>query len=593
MDIAACLALLWGVFMLPAPAFAQEGQAAPDADIRSETGIDAGSDTGADGANDADGADGEEGPILRLHPYAQARLAEIDRAMPRAVAAYREALAADPGSVDVARRGYRQAVLAGDRPLALAAARLLDAAEQLSRDGSVLLLADALDRRQWNEAAARIDRLETEGNLAFLAPFMRGWLSLAQKRYSPPEPVPDDASAAFGNRYRAEQLLLLALARGDRNGLDQAYADAADGIEDMGAEEQAMIAARLVKLGRRDLAERLLAEGEATWAGPDAAAALKRVGKLYRKRAFTPQYALGVLLTRLVDDLRGQGEGIATLSIARMAGFADPQSDDVRVTVARAALMADYPQIAEAEAAKVAPSSPAWFDAEAMRLRALVAQDREAEAVARAQQLVAQNEGNARGWRLLGDLMAQRDDFAGAAQAYGRARDALGGREDASLLLQLGGALEQAGQWAEARPLLERVVELAPDSAVALNHLGYALADRGEDLPRAIELLEKANRIRPREPAYIDSLGWAYFRAGRHARALPLLQNAVEMEPGNPELNEHLGDVLWAMGRRFEARYAWQAALVGLDEDDQRTPRMRARLTDKLDGKGLDAAARP
>ena len=593
MDMAACLALLWGVFMLPAPAFAQEGQAAPDADIRSETGIDAGSDTGADGANDADAGNGEEGPILRLHPYAQARLAEIDRAMPRAVAAYREALAADPGSVDVARRGYRQAVLAGDRPLALAAARLLDAAEQLSRDGSVLLLADALDRRQWNEAAARIDRLETEGNLAFLAPFMRGWLSLAQKRYSPPEPVPDDASAAFGNRYRAEQLLLLALARGDRDGLDQAYADAADGIEDMGAEEQAMIAARLVKLGRRDLAERLLAEGEATWAGPDAAAALKRVGKLYRKRAFTPQYALGVLLTRLVDDLRGQGEGIATLSIARMAGFADPQSDDVRVTVARAALMADYPQIAETEAAKVAPSSPAWFDAEAMRLRALVAQDREAEAVARAQQLVAQNEGNARGWRLLGDLMAQRDDFAGAAQAYGRARDALGGREDASLLLQLGGALEQAGQWAEARPLLERVVELAPDSAVALNHLGYALADRSEDLPRAIELLEKANRIRPREPAYIDSLGWAYFRAGRHARALPLLQNAVEMEPGNPELNEHLGDVLWAMGRRFEARYAWQAALVGLDEDDQRTPRMRARLTDKLDGKGPDAAARP
>ncbi len=526
-------------------------------------------------------------PAAALDAYVRARLAEIDRALPDATAAYKEAATIDPDSLDVARRGYRQAVLAGDKQLALLAARTLDKGGQLSRDGSVLLLADMLDRRQWQEAAARIERLEAEGNLAFLAPLMRSWLSLAQGEFVPPVQPGDDSPAAFGNRYRAEQLLLLSLARGEREGLDEAYANAVAAAGGFGAEEQAILAVRLAKLGRRDLALRLLEQEENAAGGAEAA--LKRATKLYRKRMITPNYGLAILMNRLADDLRSQGEGVATLSIARMAGFADPANDDVRVTIARAALFADYPEIAYAEAGRVQPASSVWFDAETMQLRAMLDQNKGVDAIARAQQMVQRDHGSARSWRLLGDLFAQQGRFTDAASAYQQARQAMGGKEDAALLLQLGGALEQAGQWGEAKPLLERVVELAPDSAVALNHLGYALANRGEDISRAISLLEKANRIRPREPAYIDSLGWAYFRAGNYAKALPLIQSAVENEPGNPELNEHLGDVLWAAGRRFEARYAWRAALVGLDDEDEGASKTRAQLNDKLDGKGLES----
>ncbi len=546
---------------------------------------------GPAGAPLAEPADDDESVVTAagLHAYARARLAEIDRAMPVATTAYRQAVALDPGSVEIARRGYRQAVLAGDRALALTTARTLDAAGQLSRDGSVLLLASALERRRWDEAGGWIDRLEMEGNLAFLAPFMRSWVSLAQGRYAPPEKVPEESLAAFGNRYWAEQRFLLALARGDKTELDDAFAGVRELTDDFGAEQQAITAVRLDGLGRRDLALQLLAHEDAAWTGGDAEAALKRAAKLYRKRKLTPGYGLAMLMNRLAADLRSQGEGVATFSLARMAGFADPASDDVHVTIARAALMAEFPELAYAEAGKVLPASPVWFDAETMQLRALIEQERGAEAVARGERLVQQDRGSARSWRVLGDMRAQQDDFAGAAAAYGQARAAMGGGEDAALMLQLAASLEQAGQWREARPMLERVVELAPDSAVALNHLGYALADRGEDLPRAIALLEKSNRIRPREPAYIDSLGWAYFRAGNYAKALPLIQSAVESEPGNAELNEHLGDVLWAMGRRFEARYAWGAALVGLDDEARQASQIRARLTDKIDGKGADA----
>ena len=164
-----------------------------------------------------------------------------------------------------------------------------------------------------------------------------------------------------------------------------------------------------------------------------------------------------------------------------------------------------------------------------------------------------------------------------------------GGDQDASLQFQYGAALEQAGQWDKALPMLEKALALAPESPVVLNHLGYALADRGQDLPRAITLLEKANRIRPDEPALVDSLGWAYFRAGQPEKALPLLEKAVIAEPGNPELNEHLGDVLMALGRKFEARQAWAAARAVVEDDAV----VRARIEAKLQPGGTPATKAP
>ncbi len=528
----------------------------------------------------------------RLDAYARARLAEADGALLVAAGAYREAVTLDPGSVEVAQRGYRQAILAGDKALALRSAHILDAAGRLPRDGTVLLLVDALDRRQWAEARALVDRLENETNLAFLVPFMRSWIAYADPPYDPPVVPLDAPYAVFAVRYLEEQLLLQRLALGDRAGLEEAYKEASARAIGFSPVERGMIAARLARLGRDDLALDLLA-GQA--AAPDAAKAeLDRLTKLYRKPLFTPQYGLAMLMHRLAIDLAGQGEGTATLSIARIASFAVPTDEDVRVNVARSALAADYADIAFSEAGMIGEGSPDWFDAQTVRLRALIAQDRTDDAIARARQLVDLDGGSARSLRLLGDVLVNKDDFAGAADAYARARDALGdkaGQQDAALLLQLGGALEQAGQWEQARPILERVVALAPDSAVALNHLGYALASRGEDLPQAIALLEKANRLRPKEPAFIDSLGWALFRSGAYDKALPLIQSAAMDEPGNSELSEHLGDVLWAMGRRFEARYAWKAALAGLDEDSHAAP-MRDRLTSKLDHGGA-IPARP
>lgn len=523
--------------------------------------------------------DRDEDTELRLNAYARARMAEGDKALLDAISAYRDAVEVDPASIEVAQHSYRQAVLAGDKALALKSAHSLDEAGLLPRDGTVLLLIDAIDRKKWKEAKLIVDRLEVEENLAFLVPFMRSWLSLVDKPYDPPVVPLAESYASFAVRYLEEQLLLQRLALGDAAGAREAYTEAIRRKTAFGTRERWMMAARFMALDERGVATSLL-EG----AGVDAAhmdEALDRARKLYRKARITPLYGLALLMHRLAIDLSGQTEGTAPMSIVRMASFADPGDDDIRIGVARAALLAGYADTAFSEAGLVERSSPAWLEAQSLRMRALLEQGKEEQAVEHARALKDSEQDSVSAWRLLGDVLIQAGDNDGAATAYGKARELMGDEPDAALLLQWGGALEQAGRWKEARPLLEQVVDLAPDSAVALNHLGYALADRGEDLPRAISLLEKANRLRPHNAAFIDSLGWAYYRSAQYDKALPLIQSAVAMEPGNPELNDHFGDILWAVGRHFEARYAWKAALVGLG-DTKRDAKLKTAISAKI-----------
>ncbi|WP_334006597.1 tetratricopeptide repeat protein [Sphingomonas aerolata] len=151
--------------------------------------------------------------------------------------------------------------------------------------------------------------------------------------------------------------------------------------------------------------------------------------------------------------------------------------------------------------------------------------------------------------------------------------------------LQYGGALDQAGRWPEARVALRKAVALAPTQPLALNYLGFAQVEHGDDIAGSIRLLERASRLDPANPSVTDSLGWAYHRAGDTRRALPLLERAAQAEPTNAEIGDHLGDAYWSMGRRYEARYAWQAAIVTGDAEE------RARIAAKIDT-GLPIAAR-
>ncbi|WP_295392784.1 tetratricopeptide repeat protein [uncultured Thiodictyon sp.] len=113
---------------------------------------------------------------------------------------------------------------------------------------------------------------------------------------------------------------------------------------------------------------------------------------------------------------------------------------------------------------------------------------------------------------------------------------------------------------AAAEQDLRRIIEINPDHADALNALGYTLADRTERYQEALGYIERAYKLKPEEPAILDSVGWVNYKLGRPAAALEYLQRANEaMKDG--EIAAHLGEVLWSMGRQDEARAVWDSAL--------------------------------
>ncbi|KPQ23678.1 MULTISPECIES: tetratricopeptide repeat protein [unclassified Halomonas] len=102
---------------------------------------------------------------------------------------------------------------------------------------------------------------------------------------------------------------------------------------------------------------------------------------------------------------------------------------------------------------------------------------------------------------------------------------------------------------------LRHVISIEPDNAVALNALGYTLADL--DLPdrleEARELIERAYKLDADNPAVLDSLGWVHYRLGDPQEALTWLERAYSRMP-DQEIAAHLAEVLHALGRSDEAR---------------------------------------
>jgi predicted Zn-dependent protease len=136
------------------------------------------------------------------------------------------------------------------------------------------------------------------------------------------------------------------------------------------------------------------------------------------------------------------------------------------------------------------------------------------------------------------------------------------GESEWALLLLQGGALTEGGNWAEGKKRLEDSYKLAPEQPIVLNYLGYAQLERRENVAEAERLIREANRLQPDNAAITDSLGWAHFLRGDLPKAIELLERAAKGQPADAAIKEHLGDAYFKAGRRYEARYAWQAALV-------------------------------
>lgn len=149
---------------------------------------------------------------------------------------------------------------------------------------------------------------------------------------------------------------------------------------------------------------------------------------------------------------------------------------------------------------------------------------------------------------------------------------------DGELTFSLAAALERSGQFAEAEKTFRELLAADPENPSALNYLGYMFADRGENLGEAKELIEKAVALDPLSGAYLDSLGWVYYRLGDLDRAEKYLTEAAALEPFDATVHEHLGDLFQARGQLEKARASWQRALELRPDEEGQEERIKAKL---------------
>jgi Flp pilus assembly protein TadD len=139
--------------------------------------------------------------------------------------------------------------------------------------------------------------------------------------------------------------------------------------------------------------------------------------------------------------------------------------------------------------------------------------------------------------------------------------------ENARLLFQLGAVLERQGRVDEAEAAFTKVLGLNPESAGALNYLGYMLADRGLRLEESLGYIQQAVALDPYNGAYLDSLGWVYFRLGELELAEENLLKAIERLRTTGVVYDHLGDLYYRKGNRDEALRFWRKAMEQEDEE--------------------------
>jgi tetratricopeptide (TPR) repeat protein len=148
--------------------------------------------------------------------------------------------------------------------------------------------------------------------------------------------------------------------------------------------------------------------------------------------------------------------------------------------------------------------------------------------------------------------------------------------------------LALAERTAEYSAVAEQLLELERDNIALNNDLGYTWADAGDHLPRATAMIAKAVAGEPLRAAYLDSLGWAYYKASDLAGARRLLGRAIRLREGQDAvIYDHYADTLYRLGDEGAAREHWQKALELLlqepeEERAARSERLQTAISAKL-----------
>ena len=122
-------------------------------------------------------------------------------------------------------------------------------------------------------------------------------------------------------------------------------------------------------------------------------------------------------------------------------------------------------------------------------------------------------------------------------------------------------ASDALNYWNESDSLYEGLIESDTNDVQALNNYSYSLVERNIQLNKALAMAKKAIQLEPNNAAYLDTIGWIYYKMDNVEKALSFIRKSVELDNNNAVVLEHLGDVLFSNNQIEEAMLFYLKAL--------------------------------
>jgi tetratricopeptide (TPR) repeat protein len=410
----------------------------------------------------------------------------------------------------------------------------LDALASRGDEQGWRLVAQTLLGTDDKDAAARL--LERIATPAHLADSEANWVAVSQLAFklgdkASARRVADGAVARFHGADAYAWSARLALDRGDKPAARSLYAEALK-RDPKSVRLRGGYAALLADSGDNAAAARALATGpqdDTTYAARAAYAA-----RADDKAALSSLY-------RELDTDKDARDGSRLFLLGQVAELLEKRED----------ALAWYREIGE--------DDEHWFDAQTRQAIVIDQLGHTEQALQFLHELQAQTGedstqlGNV--YLLEADLLSRKGRHKEALVVYERGLQTL--PDDPRLLYARALLAAEQNDLPAAERDLRRVIALKPNDAEALNALGYTLADRTDRRAEALELIERAYKLKPDEPAIIDSLGWIRYRMGDLNASIKELRRAYEKQ-NDAEIAAHLGEVLWVSGERDEALRVWE-----------------------------------
>lgn len=282
--------------------------------------------------------------------------------------------------------------------------------------------------------------------------------------------------------------------------------------------------------------------------------------------------------------LNGEASDGYTLLYSRIAEYLRPDHTDA--ILLSAALLESQSQYELATIAydRVSRDDPAFHVAEMGRAEAMRRSDNIEGATEVMRQLSETHADLAVVHVAHGDLLRQQERYDDASKSYDLAVALFEEDNEGQWIVYYARGIsnEREDRWPLAERDFRKALELRPDQPQVLNYLGYSFVEMQINLEEALAMIERAVAARPDSGYITDSLGWVLYRMGKYEDAVGFMERAAELMPVDPIVNDHLGDVYWAVGRKIEAEFQWKRAL-SFDPEEDEANRIRRKLEVGLD----------